>query len=329
MSLENITLGYACINQHLRELRPRKKSVCVNRTCRAATYKKRGKSHAIELAKTNLIAVIKIIEWNESQTCPIRLYRMSSNMFPHLTNPEFLPPGENFAYSLEQFSVYFNRIGELAERYHHRLTFHPGQYNQIGTPHSWVFEKTKRDLLAQATVLDMCSLPPESVMVVHGGGVYSDKPKTLDRWIEQFRTLPKCVQGRIVVENCERHYNYMDMLYLSKKIKRPFIFDTHHHACYSQIQEKNGFGPLKDPSEFIDQIVNTWVWCNIKPKFHISEQNPDKKLGAHSDYVENIPQYLFDIASRVSGGIDIMVEAKEKERAVQRLQSKYSSGYPR
>jgi len=87
MSLEHITLGYACINQKLRELRPRKYSICVNRTCRASTFKEKGKSHATELAKSNLSAVIKIIEWNESQSLPIRLYRMSSDMFPHLTNP--------------------------------------------------------------------------------------------------------------------------------------------------------------------------------------------------------------------------------------------------
>ena len=325
MSLEHITLGYACINQELRELRPRKNSICVNRTCRASTYKKKGgKSHAIELAKSNLSAVIKIIEWNESQSLPIRLYRMSSDMFPHLTNPEFIPEGENFAYPLEQFSKYFNRIEELSQRYGHRLTFHPGQYNQIGSPHSLVFEKTKRDLLAHATMLDMCHLPRSSVMVVHGGGIYGNKDKTITRWIKQFKTLPMCVRDRIVIENCERGYNYTDMLYLSKEIKRPFVFDTHHHTCYSKIQEKNGYGPLKDPSEFIDQVVDTWKACDIKPKFHISEQHPDKKIGAHSDYVEKIPQYLFDIASQTPGGIDIMIEAKQKERAVQRLQVKYS-----
>jgi len=324
MSLEQITLGYACINQELRELRPRKNSICVNRTCRASTFKKKGKSHAIELTKSNLSAVIKIIEWNESQASPIRLYRMSSDMFPHLTNPEFVPEGENFAYPLEQFSEYFNRIEELSERYGHRLTFHPGQYNQIGTPHSLVFSKTKRDLLAHATMLDMCHLPRSSVMVVHGGGVYGNKDKTIARWIKQFKALPMCVRDRIVIENCERGYNYTDMLYLSKEIKRPFVFDTHHHACYSKIQEKNGYGPLKDPSEFMDQVVDTWKACDIKPKFHISEQHPDKKIGAHSDYVEKIPQYLFDIASQTPGGIDIMIEAKQKERAVQRLQTKYS-----
>jgi len=323
-SLDYIRLGYACINQQLRDIRPRKKSVCVNRSCIARTFRSKGKEHATELAKGNLESVIKIIEWNEEQPQPIRLYRMSSDMFPHITNPEFIPEGDNFAYPLEQFSEYFTRIGELADKYSHRLTFHPGQYNQIGTPHDHVFKKTKRDLLAHATVLDLCHLPPDSVMVVHGGGLYMNKLKTLTRWVEQFKTLPECVQNRIVVENCERGYNYMDMLHLSKEIKRPFVFDTHHHACYSKIQEKEGFGPLKDPSTFMEQVIETWKACNIRPKFHISEQNPDKKLGAHSDYVENIPSYLFDIASKSESGIDIMVEAKKKELAVKRLQVKYS-----
>jgi len=324
-TLDNISLGYACINETLKDVKPKKNAVCVNRSCIARTFRKKGKEHAIELVKINLTAVINILEWNASQATPIKLYRLSSSMFPHITNPEFIPEGEDFAYPLEQFSEYFTRIGEVADTYDQRLTFHPGQYNQIGAKNPTVFQKTKKDLLAHAKVLDLCHRGSDSVMVVHGGGVYDDKLKTMTRWIEQFKTLPDCVKNRIVIENCERAYNYKDMLFMSKEIKRPFVFDTHHHTCYSQIQQNNGYVKLADPSTFVDKVVETWTACGIKPKFHVSEQHPDKKLGAHSDYVETIPSYLFDIAQKVGGGIDIMIEAKKKELAVQRLQNKYTA----
>jgi len=323
-TLENISLGYACINETLKDVKPKKNAVCVNRSCIARTFRKNGKQHAIDLVKINLTAVIKILEWNASQSAPIKLYRLSSDMFPHITNPEFIPEGDEFAYSLEQFSEYFTRIGEVADKYGQRLTFHPGQYNQIGAKSSTVFQKTKKDLLAHAKVLDLCHRDSDSVMVVHGGGVYDNKLKTMTRWIEQFKTLPECVRDRIVIENCERAYNYKDMLFMSKEIKRPFVFDTHHHECYSRIQQNKGFSSLPDPGTFIDKVVETWTACGVKPKFHVSEQHPDKRIGAHSDYVETIPSYLFDVARRVDGGIDVMIEAKKKELAVQYLQRKYS-----
>ena len=46
------------------------------------------------------------------------------------------------------------------------------------------------------------------------------------------------------------------------------------------------------------------------PKFHISEQAPDKRVGAHSDFVEEIPKYLFDVCKKRK--IDIMIEKKKK-----------------
>lgn len=314
--MENINLGYACINETLRNIKPKTNSICVSKTCIARTFRQKGKKYAIELAKNNLEATIKVMKWNYDNG--IYLYRMSSNMFPHITNPEFMPYGRSVAYDLENFSNYFRRIGELSEKYNQRLTFHPGQFNQIGTLRTHVFEKTKNDLGYHAKVLDMCGLDDNSVMVVHIGGVYNNKNETMDRWVDQFNTLSDSIKNRIVIENCEKSYNYRDVLSISKRTNRPFVFDTHHHNCYSEKVSR-----LEDPSEFIDDVVETWTKIGLKPKFHISEQHPEKKLGAHSDYVEEIPQYLFDVAERSPEGIDIMIEAKKKELAVLHLRKKY------
>jgi UV DNA damage endonuclease len=287
----------------------------VNRTCMAKTYRERGEEYAVTLAKSNLESVMKILEWNNKNN--IKIYRMSSSMFPQLTNPEFKGKYKDcdYSYSLEQFQEYFNRIGELAEKYEQRLTFHPGQYNQIGAVSENVFEKTLIDLKMHAEILDRIGCDQDSVMVVHGGGSYGDKKTTLNRWVDNFYRLPENVQNRIVIENCERQYNYKDMINLSKKIHRPVVFDTHHHNCYSQSIRK-----LSSPDKFIHKIIKRWEKCGIKPKFHISEQAPDKRLGAHSDYVEIIPDYLLNLEIP----IDIMIEAKCKDLAVAKLQKKYN-----
>lgn len=312
-----LSLGYACINTVLQEQNIKKDRISVNKSCVAKTFKEKGKNYAIELAKNNLKSVCKILEWNERHG--IYLYRLSSDMFPHITNSEFIEDGNKYAYSLDNFATEFKNINDCAKKYKQRLTFHPGQFNQVGAKDRNVFEKTVRDLSFHADVLDYIGCDKNSVMVVHGGGTYGNKQETMERWISQFYEMPGNVRNRLVIENCERQYNPMDMLYLSSKIDRPVVFDTHHHDCFSKVVEN-----LPDPSTFIDQIVKTWTKHSITPKFHISEQAPDKRIGAHSDYVEKIPDYLLSLVD--SGRkIDLMIEAKAKEQAVLYLYDKYST----
>ena len=125
-------LGYACINTVIQEdvNVPKKSRYCVNRSCIAKTFREKGVDYAIQLAKSNLEAVLKVLEWNERNS--IRLYRMSSDMFPHITNPEFIPPKQKYAYPLDPFQDLFDKIGKYAKKHKHRLTFHPGQFNQMG-----------------------------------------------------------------------------------------------------------------------------------------------------------------------------------------------------
>jgi len=51
----------------------------------------------------------------------------------------------------------------------------------------------------------------------------------------------------------------------------PVVFDTHHHACYDE-----KVGKLPHPSSFLHDVLETWYRRGIRPKFHISEQSPDK-----------------------------------------------------
>ena len=51
---------------------------------------------------------------------------------------------------------------------------------------------------------------------------------------------------------------------------------------------------------------------------HISEQG-EGKIGHHSDYIEEIPEYVIKLET----SIDLMVEAKRKEKAIKRLKERY------
>ena len=75
--------------------------------------------------------------------------------------------------------------------------------------------------------------------------------------------------------------------------------------------------------EIYDRIIRTWTIRNLYPKFHLSEQKQGFKRGAHGDYVEIIPQIIFDMPKIYNTKIYLMIEAKQKEKAVFKLLDKY------
>jgi len=210
-------------------------------------------------------------------------------------------------------------IGILSKKYNQRLTFHPGQYNVIASPNFEVFENTKLDLDYHASVLDLMELDQNSVMVIHGGGVFKDKEKTKTRWCERYNLLPEHIKKRLVLENCEKNFSIQDCLDISDIVNIPIVFDTHHFECYKLLHPNEIF---KDPEYYIPFILKTFERKNIKPKFHVSEQGSGK-TGHHSDYIETIPNYLLDIPKKYGVNIDIMIEAKMKELAIFKLYEKY------
>ena len=73
---------------------------------------------------------------------------------------------------------------------------------------------------------------------------------------------------------------------------------------------------------YIPRILESWNKRNIKPKFHVSEQGTGR-VGHHSDYIEELSEYLLSIPEKYNTNIDIMIEAKAKEKAIFKLYAKY------
>ena len=303
-----IQLGLCCLNMTLRAQKP---SVFMSRKMIMRTIKEQGIDVLKEKIIENLNDLLQMIEWNERNG--IKVFRLSSELFPHKTNPEI----ENYDYDFAKELL--QKAGALARSYNQRLTFHPGQYNVIGTPNEKVLQKTIDDLGYHADVLDLMGMGPDSVMVIHGGGTYGDKEKTKERWCKQFKELPENVQKRLVLENCEKNFSIEDCLDVSKKVNVPVVFDTHHFECYKLLHPNENFA---DPSVYMPLVLDTWIKKGIKPKFHVSEQGSGR-TGHHSDYIEVIPEYLLEIPEKYGIEIDIMIEAKMKEQAIFKLYTKY------
>ena len=316
-----IQFGLCCINNHLRnrgKISPTGEKVTDkslwlpreifnNRTCIRDTF---SVDRAKQLALQNVKDLIPIIEWNEKHG--IRHFRLSSDMFPHYTDPE------TEKYSMEFADEDLKAAGALANSLGHRLTMHPGQFCQIGTPKREVFEKTIEDLAMHAEILDRMGMSDESILCIHGGGVYGDKEGTMRRWADQFDEMPKNVKRRIAIENCEKCYSAEDCLKIADSVKIPVIFDSHHYNCFCNYNPETVQLPA---DELMEEVVQSWR--GRTPVMHVSDQRQTGPVGAHHDYVQAIPGYMLEIPYNFGCKLDIEIEAKAKEAAVLKLRHQY------
>ncbi len=303
-----VQLGLCCMNVTLKKKKP---PVYAARRIIIKTIDKLGIEELKKRTLQNLEDLLIMLQWNTKNG--IRVFRLSSEIFQHKTNPRVKDYTYDFALD------HLKKIGDYAKSVGMRLTMHPGQWNNLGSPNQKVIDQTFKDMNYHCDVLDLMGLGKDSVMVIHGGGVYGNKQEAMDRWVKNYLKLPKRVKDRLVLENCEKSYSIKDCLKLSWRVNIPVVFDTHHFECYKKLHPDETFKP---PAHFIRLILDTWSRKNIKPKFHVSEQGKGK-IGHHSDYIDILPEYLLEIPNKYGVNIDIMIEAKMKELSIQKLYDKY------
>ena len=97
MSSQNkpIQLGLCCLNTILRAQKP---PVFASRSVILRTLKEKGIEHLKPKIIQNLQDVLTIMDWNEMNG--IKVYRLSSDMFPHKSNPRAEDYSFDFALAL-------------------------------------------------------------------------------------------------------------------------------------------------------------------------------------------------------------------------------------
>ena len=291
-------IGYACINSTLQTAG----GITTNRGMRQKTFNEKGLNYVSELSLQNCRDLVTIVKWNEEMG--IKLFRMSSDLFPWMTLYEFtdLPDYDKIANLLKG-------VGTLAAKYDHRLTFHPSHFNALGSPNPVVVEKTIKELNKHSQIMDLIGLTisPYNKINIHVGGAYGDKESTLKRWVENYNKLDYNTRKRLTIENDDKANMYsVKELYegIYKQCGVPIVFDYYHHKFCT--------GGLTD-QEALELATSTWD--GITPCTHYSESRRKEHLDesikaqAHSDLINGpIETYGNDI--------DVVVEAKHKELAV-------------
>ena len=301
-----LQLGYACINTELRE-----QDIFASRSMIIKTIEKKGLEELKRLALLNIADLKKIIEWNEQNG--IRLFRITSALFSHCDNPIILKMFSDYDINFSKDKLV--EIGQLAKKYGHRLSMHPGQYANLGSPNQNVVDKTFITLKHHADILVAMGLTREmgSGMIIHGGGTYGDKKQSLERWRQNFKRLDPYIQKYIILENDEWNYGVDDLLPVCEELDIPFCFDIFHNSISKD--------KVKITMNLMKRIFKTWKYA--PPKFHYSNQQEGLRKGSHSQSVSTLPMWIFKVIKRFNIELHIMLEVKDKEQSTIRLLNKY------
>ncbi|RYP79790.1 hypothetical protein DL770_006505 [Monosporascus sp. CRB-9-2] len=269
----------------------------------------RGQRYVENIGLQNARDVIKMLRWNDKYN--IKFLRLSSEMFPFASH-------EEYGYKLEPFAAEtLAEVGKVAAELGHRLTMHPGQFTQLGSPRPEVIRAAIRDLEYHDELLTLLRLPEQqnkdAVMVLHMGGVYGDKQATLDRFREKYAKLSPSIKARLVLENDDVGWSVHDLLPVCEELNIPFVLDFHHHnIVFDADKIREG---TRDIMDLFPRIKATWDRKGITQKMHYSEPCPEavtpRQRRKHSPRVMTLPPCPPDM--------DLMIEAKDKEQAVLNL----------
>ncbi|HUD00137.1 MAG TPA: UV DNA damage repair endonuclease UvsE [Candidatus Polarisedimenticolaceae bacterium] len=286
-----IRLGYACINTKLD---------APNRTCR---LKNATPEKILELASANVEALQSILEWNAARG--IELFRITSDLIPFGSHPINTVPWWQILKSQ------FASLGEFIANKRLRVSMHPGQFTILNSPRHEVVANSVKELEYHTAVLDALGVDNSHKIVIHLGGVYEDKRKSLGRFVENCKKLDSRIRARLVIENDERCYTVADALKASKAIGVPVVFDVFHHVWNPALESL----PVRS---IIRLAAKTWRKRDGRVKIHYSNQWPGGPAGAHSKSI-NVGKFLQFYDTIHDLDVDIMLEVKDKQQSVLKL----------
>jgi UV DNA damage endonuclease len=203
-------------------------------------------------------------------------------------------------------------IGRFVKSRNMRISMHPGQYVVLNSPRRPVVRAAKAELDYHAGFLDQLNLDSKHKIALHLGGLYGDRDNSMRRFSAEFRTLPRNVQSRLVLENDERSYGAEDVLSLSESLGAPMVLDYLHQTAFS--------GNLPNKS-LLAKACESWSASDGRPEFHYSTQKPNSRSGSHADMID-VQDFLRFLQVLPFRNVDVMLEAKAKDLALLSLRSR-------
>jgi UV DNA damage endonuclease len=281
-------IGYPCINNGLK--------CSSNHTFRLANYSEELLKQKI---KENLECLKKTLEYNLEKN--LMFFRVGSGLIPFASHSVC-----KFNWQKE-FAKEFLELGNFIKKNNFRISMHPDQFVLINSPNLEIVNRSFAELKYHCEVLDLMGLDETAKVQIHVGGVYGEKEKAIERFIENYKKLPNSIKKRLVIENDDRLYSLKDCLEIFEKTGVPILFDFFHHICLNNNETI---------LQALEKIKNTWRNEDGTPLTDYSSQKKNGRFGAHAETIDIVD--FVDILKKIKKAnidLDLMLEIKDKEKS--------------
>ena len=284
--------------------------------------KKTAETKLMLLLQHNLEATYKAVEYVSKQHSSLRLFRISSDILPVYTHPDY----SHFYLQesvVEFLSRSFAKIGDISRDNNVRISFHPGQFCCLASDNPTVIKNSIEEFEYHADMARWMGYGKrfqDMKINVHVSGKLGAAG-----FRAAYDKLSATAKNCITVENDENVFGLDECLDLVDLC--PIVLDIHHHWV------KTGeYISADDPR--IQLVISSWrgvvptihysnsqesIWSsnytNTRPDYKLLLESGIKrgKLRAHSDFYINPELNRWAISH--SRWADIMCEAKAKNLA--------------
>ncbi|MBW2974037.1 UV DNA damage repair endonuclease UvsE [Candidatus Woesearchaeota archaeon] len=279
-------LGYPCINRSI--------ECTANSTFRLASY---SRERFLSTVQNNLDCLQEILEWNVEKG--FLFFRIGSPLVPFASHPVCKIDW------VKHFKKQLKSIGDYIKKHQMRISMHPDQFVLINAKDNKIVKNSFKELEYHCKLLDAMELDSTAKVMIHVGGMYGEKEKSIERFIQNYKKLPAFVKNRFVVENDDRSYSLKDCLKINKRTKIPIVFDKFHHEC------KNNGESVKKAMKLAQ---STWKKKDGLLIVHYSDQKKNARIGTHSEHID-LKQFKKFIQETKNIDFDLMLEIKDKEKS--------------
>jgi UV DNA damage repair endonuclease len=275
-----------------------------------------------DLMKGNIESTRKLVERVGKLDEPLRMVRLSSDILPVYTQPDFA-----YFWRLPDVRAYmekeFARVGDTARSANVKLSMHPGQFTVLASENPGIVDRSIEEFEYHADMARYMGYGKtfqDFKINVHISGKQGP-----DGIRSAYARLSPEARNCITIENEENSWGLNDCLSISDIV--PIVLDIHHHW----IREGEY---ILSSDDRVKRVVDSWR--GVRPTMHYSVSREDylvghdgstapvhaqllldgykkQKLRAHSDFYWNTATN--DWALSFLGTHDIMCESKGKNIA--------------
>lgn len=299
-----VRFGYVAMSVLLENASPSKSVTFKTYSQLAKTDSEAALNKVRRTARENLANTRRLLLHNKASE--VMVYRFSSKLIPLATHPQLT--GWDYAAELAEE---LRAIGRLVKENQMRVSFHPDHYTLLNSPREEVLLSSIKDLEHHDTLLTVMELDKQAKLITHIGGGYREKEKSIMRFEENWTQVPRTIAARLSLENDDKTFTAGQVLSVCRKLSLSMVLDLHHYYC------NQGNDVLET---LLQDIFSTWTGSALPPKIHISSPKSPQEFRSHHDYVNPDDLYPFLLLAReLDRDIDVMVEAKMKDRAMFQL----------